>query len=530
MATCINVCFLVFSLALLPSVPVRAEMFTALVHMEGLVALEKELLAGLESYLQVERERLNRIEKFGNQVRMALEAAGSDPTAHLYDPVNAFQLVNRYINGWGTIHEDIYEDNEEALMANISYNQYRFPGEEDFSGAATALLRLQDTYRLSPSLISSGKLGSASAVSMTSEDCYHIGRSAYNDEDFYHTRDWMKEALRLFDEEGDTSDLDLTLVYDHLSYAEYKLGNIKKAAHYTRLLLQNEPTHTRAQGNIAYFERLMSSEPDKYIDVEEEEEPESESEMTEHERYESLCRAPWPLPKEDHHQLICFYYNNRRTPGLLLQPAKVEIAFPNPRIYIIRDIISETEMKRLKELAGPILQRATARNAASGKFEPAHYRISKSGWLSSEDDPMGYVDRIDKRIEYFTGLTMKTAEQLQVVNYGIGGHYEPHYDFARVGEDAFTSLGSGNRIATVLFYMSDVELGGATVFPLIGARILPSKGDAAFWWNLKKSGEGDLLTRHAGCPVLVGSKWVCNKWIHERGQEFRRPCGLSPEE
>lgn len=57
MATCINVCFLVFSLALLPRVPVRAEMFTALVHMEGLVALEKELLAGLESYLQVERER-----------------------------------------------------------------------------------------------------------------------------------------------------------------------------------------------------------------------------------------------------------------------------------------------------------------------------------------------------------------------------------------------------------------------------------------------------------------------------------------
>lgn len=31
-----------------------------------------------------------------------------------------------------------------------------------------------------------------------------------------------------------------------------------------------------------------------------------------------------------------------------------------------------------------------------------------------------------------TGLDMDTAEDLQVVNYGIGGHYEPHFDYARV--------------------------------------------------------------------------------------------------
>ena len=42
---------------------------------------------------------------------------------------------------------------------------------------------------------------------------------------------------------------------------------------------------------------------------------------------------------------------------------------------------------------------------------------------------------------------------IQVVNYGIGGQYEPHYDFARDDEDKFTSLGNGNRIATVLFYV-----------------------------------------------------------------------------
>lgn len=55
-----------------------------------------------------------------------------------------------------------------------------------------------------------------------------------------------------------------------------------------------------------------------------------------------------------------------------------------------------------------------------------------SGWLTVDDDPLGYVARIDQRIGDVTGLTMSTAEQLQVVNYGIGGHYEPHYDFSRV--------------------------------------------------------------------------------------------------
>lgn len=53
-----------------------------------------------------------------------------------------------------------------------------------------------------------------------------------------------------------------------------------------------------------------------------------------------------------------------------------------------------------------------------------------SCWLSDYDSPN--IARINARISATTGLSMETAEELQIANYGIGGQYEPHFDFARV--------------------------------------------------------------------------------------------------
>lgn len=213
----------------------------------------------------------------------------------------------------------------------------------------------------------------------------------------------------------------------------------------------------------------------------------------------------------------------------MLQPAREEELHLKPRIVIYHQVLTDKETEVIKFLATPKLARATVQNSQSGELEIASYRISKSAWLKNEEHEI--VERVSQRIEAITGLEMDTAEELQVVNYGIGGHYEPHYDFAMKHEvNGFKGLGTGNRIATWINYMSDIDAGGATVFPNIGVRVKPEKGSAGFWFNLFKNGEGDMDTRHAACPVLAGSKWVSNKWIHEVGQEFRRPCGLDPEE
>ena len=76
----------------------------------------------------------------------------------------------------------------------------------------------------------------------------------------------------------------------------------------------------------------------------------------------------------------------------------------------------------------------------------------------------------------------------------------------------------GDRVATVMAYISRVSLGGGTVFPNAGVAIQPEEGSAAFWWNLHTNGWPDQLTIHGGCPVLVGSKWITNKWVRWHAQ------------
>ena len=51
---------------------------------------------------------------------------------------------------------------------------------------------------------------------------------------------------------------------------------------------------------------------------------------------------------------------------------------------------------------------------------------------------------------------MNTAEMLQVQNYGIGGHYIPHWDhqIKRIPGYSVKKADKGNRVATMLFYVS----------------------------------------------------------------------------
>ena len=231
--------------------------------------------------------------------------------------------------------------------------------------------------------------------------------------------------------------------------------------------------------------------------------------------YEKLCRGEEFVAQSIRNKLVCRYSPGHH-PYLIIGPVKEEEVYLQPRIVIYHDFVSDKQIKTIHELARPLLKPSTVADNSTATAT-ANYRVSMTAWLhkSWHTD----VAAIYKRTHELTGLNMDSAEDMGVNNYGIGGWYTSHHDLLRMDND---------RIATMLIYETNVEQGGATVFPHLGISISPKKGSAAFWFNLLQNGKGDEMTMHAACPVLSGTKWVSNIWIHERGQEKNRPCSTNP--
>lgn len=236
----------------------------------------------------------------------------------------------------------------------------------------------------------------------------------------------------------------------------------------TNDLLQLSPNHERAIGNKIYYERELAQNSVEFSDKKlrgDDGSPELEQaaldtissfgrhvlDTPERRLYESLCRNEIPPNPKSQAKLHCRYVTNK-SPFLKIGPLKLEEAYLKPYLVIYHDVMFDSEIELVKQLAKPRFRRATVQNHKTGELEVANYRISKSAWLKNEEHK--FIENIAMRVEDMTGLTTSTAEELQAVNYGIGGHYEPHFDFARREEkNAFKGLGTGNRIATVLFYV-----------------------------------------------------------------------------
>ncbi|KAI3407813.1 hypothetical protein GPALN_014151 [Globodera pallida] len=511
----------------------KADVFTAMVDLENLLTSEAVTTSGLlEQYIQSEKIRLEQLSNLAEEYARTITEQKQQRTfadneeTLVSNPVSAYLLIKRLAREWKNIKNLMNANQGELFISNITgermHNSIKYPDNEDLEGAAQGLLRLQDTYLLKSGDLANGYVGGEYVgTGLSAHDCFEVGRAAYNQKNYFYTLEWMQEAL----ERRPSDELEVEIL-EYLAFALYQQGNPSRALAVTRRLVYMAPNHPRAAGNLKWYKEQMSAE--EFDDQNELPELQNEykryKDIPERDSYESLCRGEFEIPPENVTRLNCYYKKDK--PFLMLAPHKVEIVRFEPLVVIFRGVISDAEIAVIKELATPKLRRATVHDPSTGELVFASYRISKSAWLKDEEHDV--VARINKRIHDMTNLNLATAEELQVANYGIGGHYDPHYDFSR-REEKNQFDRRGNRVATVLFYMSQPKRGGFTVYTDLKMGVAPSMHDALFWYNLHRDGNGDLRTRHAACPVLTGVKWVSNKWIHDRGQEFIRPCPLKKE-
>jgi len=232
-----------------------------------------------------------------------------------------------------------------------------------------------------------------------------------------------------------------------------------------------------------------------------------------------------------------------------VDPSRVITLSSSPRAYVYRGFLRRAECDYIVQNSRERLQKSTVVDNDTGKSVPSNIRTSEGTFFSRAADDV-IVD-IERRIAEWSGVPEDHGEGIQVLRYAVGEKYDPHMDSFHDAFNAVESKG-GQRLATVLMYLNDVEEGGETVFPETtekphandpgwsdcarkGVAAKPRKGDALLFFSLDEETQRvDSKSLHAGCPVIKGEKWSATKWMHvlpvKYGHKATFPEGVCDDE
>ncbi|XP_017020916.1 prolyl 4-hydroxylase subunit alpha-1 [Drosophila kikkawai] len=489
---------------------------TSVAGMVKLLEVEAQLIDNLLEYADEMESKLKIVRRSIASMLQENFKARSSTEEYLSNPLNSFSLIRRMNSDW-TVWQ-LYMEDPVGLKQVDKIQELRehMPTSTDVEEAVTALDRIQSTYGLKIADIANGNLnGKQYNVSLTMLDTYALGQILFDQGKYVEAAGWLYQAIITMEKYTLAAPMELSKTEVRSVYAEtlLKLKQNADALKVINIALADKPHDIKLLLKKSEIETLIRTganvAPEKPTTVR------TGTPNT----YQIGCRGQFKQSADA--RLHCLY-NTTTSPFLILAPLKMELVGLDPYMVLYHDVLSAKEIEEMQDMATPGLKRATVFQAASGRNEVVRTRTSKVAWFPDSFSPLTL--RLNARITDMTGFQLYGSEMLQLMNYGLGGHYANHYDFFNQTAAANKTAISGDRIATVLFYLTDVEQGGATVFPNIQKAVFPQRGSAIIWYNLKDDGEPNIKTLHAACPVIVGSKWVCNKWIREREQLFRRPC------
>jgi prolyl 4-hydroxylase len=187
-----------------------------------------------------------------------------------------------------------------------------------------------------------------------------------------------------------------------------------------------------------------------------------------------------------------------------------------PVLRVFEGVLSDDEYREVIERSRHRLKRSTIVDPHSGQSDVIDARNSEGTFFALCEDE--FIRRIDTRIARLMNWPLENGEGLQILHYGEGGEYSPHFDYfaPECAGSAYPLARGGQRVATLILYLNAVEGGGCTIFPAAGLSVTPRPGCAVYFSYCNRLGQLDALSLHGGAPVTIGEKWIMTKWVRER--------------
>jgi prolyl 4-hydroxylase len=310
--------------------------------------------------------------------------AQNDVDKYVTNPLNAFLLIKRNVYDMKMIESRLtaFMEDVKAKLQNISKNS--FLHKREVTGAVAGVIRAQRTYHLkNEDLIDGIVNGVKTRENLTVHDVYVMAIEARKTpREEYFAQGYLKLAA------------------EKLEKGEDKF---------------KEVNDTKIDQKLESFKSMYIKDPyDESYEL-----PLSEIRDTLVERIltHKVCRGSLKRSASETKNLRCRY--DAFSAFSTIAPFKIQEESHDPFVVFYHDAFSDAEMDELVELARPKQLKATV--GLTNSFASDDDRLAQLAWLYDGDFPI--LDRINRRIEDMTGLSMKYAEALQVQNYGVGGHY-----------------------------------------------------------------------------------------------------------
>lgn len=187
--------------------------------------------------------------------------------------------------------------------------------------------------------------------------------------------------------------------------------------------------------------------------------------------------------------------------------AEGETLCESPEVRRFPGLLTADECAFLTESAQPRFKPALIFHEGQQKFVSDPLRNSDAaGFPIAFEWPA--VHALNRRLATASDTDVAQGETLQILRYAPGQEYRVHLD-------AIPGL-VNQRVLTFLVYLNDGYQGGETEFTEAGLSVRGRRGDGLLFRNALADGRPDPRARHAGRPVLRGTKLVASRWIRAR--------------